>query len=476
MSKPRLLTPLSLQFSVRYLLRTGLLARLTEFAQPVVLLAWDDPELIGELEQVGCEVHRLPGSEWGVSYSRVRSYANESFKRRLASPSSAIRERRADLDRELWKRVRRRIRGESIRTALGVPGLERWLTRREEELFWSDTNARRVAEQVRLLKVDAAFSLTPFLFDEEMALRVAKRQGVPILTSILSFDNLTTRSWIPFVADRYLLWNRYNAAELRRGYPEAADSQVELVGSPQFDFYYDPSYVWPEEEWLRELGLESGHRWILLGGGYYTCAPHEPQFLAHLDEAICAGHLPSDVRILFRKHPVDPIDRWNPVLEKARNVVYNEPWAVRSEVRGHTNVRRRDIEQLASTLQHCAVHVNVASTMSIDGAIVDRPQVGPAYDANPGGKYHRSSLECYQQEHFLPLLDSGGIDVATGPERLVEAVRLGLDDPSAKSPERGGLVREACTFHDGRATDRVSAQVAAFVDASVSVAACASAS
>lgn len=474
MSRPRILTPVSLQFSVRYLLRTGLLSRISEIAQPVVLLAWDDPELTAELQQVGCEVHPLSSSDWGISYSRVRGYANESFKRRLASPSTAIRERRADLDRGLWARTRRRFRRKFIHAAHAAPGLERWVRNKEKDLFWSDTNARSVAQQIRSLKLDAAFTITPFLFDEEMALRVAARDGVPVLASILSFDNLTTRSWMPFAADRYLLWNRYNAAELRRGYSEAANVEIELVGSPQFDFYYDPSYVWPIEEWLVDLGLDAGHRWVLFGGGYYTCAPHEPQFLAHLDDAITSGRLPSDVRILFRKHPVDPIDRWTPVLERARNVVYTEPWAVRSKVRGHTNVRRRDIEQLASTLYHCAVHVNVASTMSIDGAILDRPQVGPAYDWSPGGKYHRSSFECYQQEHFLPLLSSGGITVATSPERLVEAVRLGLDEPAIRRSERDLLVREACTYHDGLATQRVISQLASFVGSHVPAPECAS--
>ena len=38
MSKPRILIPITIQFSVRYLLRSGLLAQLVEDAQPVVLL------------------------------------------------------------------------------------------------------------------------------------------------------------------------------------------------------------------------------------------------------------------------------------------------------------------------------------------------------------------------------------------------------------------------------------------------------
>ncbi len=47
MSKPRLLVPMSLQFSVRYLLRSGLLSQISDFAQPVILLGWAD-ETLGE--------------------------------------------------------------------------------------------------------------------------------------------------------------------------------------------------------------------------------------------------------------------------------------------------------------------------------------------------------------------------------------------------------------------------------------------
>jgi hypothetical protein len=36
MTKPRLLIPMSIQFSVRYILRSGLLDRLREIADPIV--------------------------------------------------------------------------------------------------------------------------------------------------------------------------------------------------------------------------------------------------------------------------------------------------------------------------------------------------------------------------------------------------------------------------------------------------------
>ena len=44
-------------------------------------------------------------------------------------------------------------------------------------------------------------------------------EGKQMITSILSFDNITKRGWIPVLYDVYLLWNASNRAQLNRIYP-----------------------------------------------------------------------------------------------------------------------------------------------------------------------------------------------------------------------------------------------------------------
>ena len=463
MSKPRVLVPVSLQFSVRYLLRSGLVSRLRENAQLVIQLAWEDDELAREFEAEGCEVHPLHKAKWGTSYTHARMFVNMWYERRLASPSAAIRERRANLDRPFRDRMQKRIDRFIRRASLDIPGFTARVRGQEAELFLKDTNAAGAQAQIDSLRPDAVFSITPFLLDDEMTVRLCALAGMPMLTAILSFDNLTTRSWMPVTFDRYLLWNRHNAQQLRRGYPEIDESRIGIVGSPQFDFYWRPEYVWPEDEWRQALGLPAGCPVILFGGGFYTCAPHEPQFLGHLDDAIERGEIPRDAVILFRRHPVDPIGRWKAVLDSARHVIYDDPWKLGPRVLGHTNVRHEDIAKLASTLYHCGVHVNVASSMTVDGAIMDRPQVGPAYDASPSRKYHRAAMECYLQEHYLPIYHSGGVAVARSRGELVAAVRSALENPAHAADGRRSIVEEICTFSDGRSAERVAAQFASFL-------------
>jgi hypothetical protein len=470
MSKPRLLIPMSIQFSVRYILRTGLLDRLREVAEPVILLGWRDEDLEGELKRANIEVDFLIASRVGKNYDRVRSWMNVIQKMRLNTPSEMIWERRADLFRSPYGRLRRRARRRLFHTVFSVPASERLLRRKEEELWKSDTNMQEVQEQMDRLGPDAALSLTPFLPDEEMVLRVCEHRGIPLSTSVLSFDNITTRGWWPVHFDRYLVWNRYNAAELMRGYPDIPTDNITIVGSPQFDFYWNPSFCWDEGEWRRQLSLPPERPVILFGGGHFFCAPHEPRFLQQIDEAISGGEIPGNPVILFRGHPVDEIKRWMPILDHAKNVVYDDPspkGRAKGKAIGRANMSRRDIEKLASCLFHSRVHVNVASTMAIDGAIFDRPQIGPAYDDTPGRKYDQSCRELYLHEHFLPITRSGGVEVVHSRDELIRAVRSGLEEPGKLAGERKRLVREICTFDDGRATERVAQAVRSFLEQNV---------
>lgn len=467
MSKPRLLVPVSLQFSVRYLLRSGLLNLIRDFADPVILLAWDDPRLEEELAGEGVETHKLIKAKWGGDYERARTTMNMRHQVLLNSPSVAIRERRANLERPRSVRLRRKLHQTISRMKLAIPGGVKRSRDNEETLFWLDTNARKVEHQLTALHIGAVFCLTPFLVDEEMTVRVASWLGIPTSAAILSFDNLTSRPWMPVTFDQYLLWNRHNAEQLRRGYPETAQREVAIVGSPQFDFYWKPEYLWSEQEWRSRLNLPPERPILLFAGGYLTCAPHEPLFLGQLDDAIEAGEIPGHPLILFRRHPVDPIDRWKPVLDKAKHVFVDNPWELGAKILGHTNIGSDDIRKLASTLYHTSVHINVASTMTIDGAIFDKPQVGPAYDDSPSRKYRHSAWECYLQEHYLPIALSGGLAIARNKADFIRSVREGLEKPQLLQEGRQRIVNEICTFNDGKCTQRVFEAVRSFVKSAV---------
>lgn len=461
MSNLRIVIPIVVQFSVRYAFRTGLLQRMREYAQPIVLLRWRDPVLEEELRQAGIEVYPLPEARCGVGYTRIKHQLDVWHRGRLRSRTTAIDARRLRLLSP--PTLRQRVRDVLYKMNVSLPGMVSFLLGTIGDAVENHTNVAQFRALLRDTKTDAILSLTPYFQQEQLLLYAAKQLRLTLCASILSFDNITTRGWIPVTFDAYFLWNRFNENELYRAYPEARSSRVEIVGAPQFDFYWDPTYVWDEGYWREQLGLPPGRPVILFGGGHYLVAPHEPHWLWQLDEAIESGDIPGRPVILFRRHPNDPLDRWIPILQQAKHVVHDDPWKIGPENPALANIRRSDIEKLASTLAHSHVHVNASSTMTVDGAIFDRPQVGPAYDDRPGRTYDRIVKDLYLREHYLPITRSGGLAIANSRDELIDAIRTGLDQPGLRAEGRSRLVRDICTYADGCCTERLNQALRSFL-------------
>jgi len=297
-------------------------------------------------------------------------------------------------------------------------------------------------------------SLTPYNIHDEFILRIAKKHNIPIFISYLSFDNIIAYGRVPVIADCYTLWNRFNKEQLLRAYSDSLNSRIEIVGPPQFDFYYDETNLWKEKYWREKLSLPIERPVILFGAGFYKIVPNEHHWLKQLDDAIENDEIKGNPIILFRIHPVDPIDRWEPILKNAKHIIFDEPWKSDSIQKGAANIEKKDIEKLVSSLFHSSVHINASSTMTVDGAIFDRPQIGPAYDDMYDKKYDKIVKDLYRREHFIPILKSGGLELAFSREELIKLINTAFENPNKLSSQRKTMVKEICTYSDGESINR----------------------
>lgn len=454
MGKPRVLIPIMQHFAVRYFLRTGMIREIARFADPIAAMSWDDPELVKEFNKVGVECVQVPafkfGNEFRVTRSRVNSW-HQVFRKTPTLPIDRRRENSLMSPREMLSTNVRRMLGDA---RLLLPGELDRLFAENERLLWTDTNVREFEDILKDTRTDIVFSITPYVNREEPLLRAAAKHKLTCYTSILSFDNITTRTWIPIRFDHYMVWNNYNFNELMRAYPFVRPEDITVTGPPQFDFYWDKSYIWDEKDWRKAHQIPAGQPVILFGGGTHRVVPHEQYFLRELDEEISLGNIPGKPVILFRRHPGDIAERWTDILANAKNVVIDQSWQA-NENQGQVNITRRDIEDLTSTLYHCSVHINSSSTLSVDGAIFDRPQIGPAYDADPAKKFDRVIKDLYIREHYLPITNSGGLALANSRQQLRDEVVTALEHPELRAEGRKKIVSEICTYADGKCSDRV---------------------
>ncbi len=200
----------------------------------------------------------------------------------------------------------------------------------------------------------------------------------------------------------------------------------------------------------------------MFGAGVASIVPHEPHILLQIDQAIESGLIPAKPIILFRRHPMDALDRWISTLQQTKHTITDDSWQDKDNVK-YFNVRRYDIERLVSDLHYSQVHVNTSSTMTVDGAIFDKPQIGPAYDDRVGKKFDRVIKELYLREHYLPITNSGGLDIVYSRDQLIRAINNAFENPEAKAMERKKMAQEICPYLDGQCTDRVDSALRQFL-------------
>ena len=329
------------------------------------------------------------------------------------------------------------------------------LCRLVERRYREAHDLRPVRDQLARMEptmVWSTFCVAPFEYPYYLA---ARDLGIPVVTSILSFDNLTSRSVIP-PYDHYFVWHEGMRAQLMRLYPETPRDHVTVTGTPQFDFHRDPAYRRTRAETLAALGVPADARYVLYAASFAGLAPDEPELVRRIAELMQRVPALRALWLVVRIHPLETRERWRPVTDIFPNVVVQTAWATPPDRDGWTLSTPADQARLVSALEHAEMCVNVASTMTLDAALLDRPVIGIDFSAErdaPRGIMY----EEYGVEHYRPLVERGGLRVAKSWTNLSSLMETAVSDPGRDRLQRAQMVEYECGRADGCAADRLTA-------------------
>ena len=111
---------------------------------------------------------------------------------------------------------------------------------------------------------------------------------------------------------------------------------------------------------------------------------------------------------------------------------------------------------LANLTQHADININLASTMTLDFAIHDRPVVNVAFDVANPPHYGRPLWDYYSRyEHYRPVIEFGAARFARCPEDLATHINAYLDDPSLDREARRRLVQLQVGAPLGESSQRI---------------------
>ncbi len=337
--------------------------------------------------------------------------------------------------------------------------IEPWVERKLEKALVRHGSSAKTLGWLEELKPDAVLAMYPFLESQMVTVAAAKRLGIPVLAFITSWDNLTTKSRLVYQYDGYIVWSEQMKKELRGVYPNSKDRAVTVAGAPQYDVFKQSKYHLPRETFLKAYGIDPAKPVILYSLGSPNMIREDYGALQFVERA---AHHPtlSEVQVIIRPHP-GHLEKALTEMEKIRasypRVVIQGPHRHWQEFPFQGE---EAIVEWINTVRHADVVINLSSTMTIDGAIFDRPVVNLDFDPEPGRPNQQMIKEVNRTwNHFSPIAQSGGVWLAGDIDEAVAATAAYLESPELHRHERRWIVEHVCGKVDGLAGKRMAEAV-----------------
>ncbi|HET7128837.1 MAG TPA: hypothetical protein VFJ93_07170 [Gaiellaceae bacterium] len=220
--------------------------------------------------------------------------------------------------------------------------------------------------------------------------RAATQLGIPTLTWVASWDNLTTRPRLRAIPDRLLVWNEIQRTEAVELHAVPGD-RIDVIGAPNFDLWFDRTAS-SRAAFLGRVGLDPERPVILwVGSATNRWEPPEPPLVERWVAGIRASTDEGLRRagILIRPHPLRD-DRWESDLLAGDSGVAIWP---RGDHALPVDAARQD--DYYDSIYHSAAVVGINTSAMIEASIVGRPVftfLDPAYEDSQAGALHFSYL------------------------------------------------------------------------------------
>jgi hypothetical protein len=218
--------------------------------------------------------------------------------------------------------------------------------------------------------------------------------------------------------------------ELLRYYPSVSEEQVHVAGTPQFDVYSADIPQIGREEFFRRIGADPGRPLICYSGGTPATCPEDQEHLRLTVSLIRSGQITGNPQMVLRPAPGDKGDRYADVLRDHPEVLFAKSEWIFTKT-GQVIPTENDSRLLVNLTRYSDLNINMASTMTLDFAICDKPVVNIAFDIASPPPFGLPVADLYYEyEHYQPVVELGAARIARSPEDLAMHVNNYLENPA----------------------------------------------
>jgi len=317
------------------------------------------------------------------------------------------------------------------------------------EKIWISKPDPNIVQVLREGNVKLAVITNPMHHYEQPIFSAAQALGIPTLGVIRSWDNLY--KGLRIRPDTLAVWNPINSLEAIQ-LMKYSPSRVEIIGSTQFDPYFDPSGVLNRSQFCNKLNLDPNRPIITLA----TLGPFQHQYdetylMDWLIDAIMTGLIPKDCQLVCRLHPASRLEQF---LKYTNNNFVRLSW-----VEGYIpslawTMTKEDVFLVGNLLRHSDVVISPGSTITIETAIFDTPTIVPIFHTYQP-ELGKKQFDQHLSTHFRRLREMDLVPIVDNPQDLAQSINHALVDRTWYKEQRIQLVKDYVYFTDGNSTERL---------------------
>lgn len=282
--------------------------------------------------------------------------------------------------------------------------------------------------------------------------QAAQWLGIPTATFIFSWDNLTSQGRIMLPYDYFLVWNESLKKQLLEMYEWIYEDQVFVTGTPQFDFHFRPEFYKTREEYCRKIGADPKRPIVLYSTGMANHMPGEPELVEQIADILTTIDDPSRPQLLVRVYAKDTTGRFDMLKKTRPDILFPEV----SWESAWLTPKADDSYALVNALRHSALGINVASTISLELCMFDKPVINVGYNPESVAIEELAYADYYEFDHYKPIVESGAVMVARDPKQMRTLILECLKMPTNRSNDRTKLIRRMFgRTLDGNSSKRV---------------------
>ena len=300
-------------------------------------------------------------------------------------------------------------------------------------------NPRVLAYEKQLLEIapDVVFNTSHIHNLASLDLMYAvKKLKIKSATFLFSWDNLTSQGRMIPDYDYYFTWNEKIKNDLLKFYPAVQENHVFITGTTQFDFHFDKEILYGKEYLYELLDIPISKRIVLYSTGMAYYCPKEDVLVKEISKVL--NKIDEDLQLVVRIYAKDDNSAYYKLRDQDPSIcIPDHFWEM-----NHLTPTLKDMRLYHSLVHYCFIGINVASTVSLELAILNKPIINIAF--NPPGEdiYPNDYEKIYEFDHYKPIVESGAVSVVKSTVELNNEILHYLENPHYKEMERKNLVSD----------------------------------